>query len=383
MRCTRSFAVVALVVVVAMGLTPLAMAQNGDARRAAFEAGAKLPTTVSGVQVFAAPPKNFDPLTASAQELWKYGLPEAPDKTAHPAEYQHWAKAMTALKIHPTDVEAKPFSSKNLMSAGNPGASVDGAPTSTASYNWSGIANTNKLKTWSNKTSFDEVVSFFNVPVANPPFGSVPCADGPWYEVTWNGIDGFSNGDVVQGGSLDYWDGGGCKGSIEYIGWVEWYPSYAILQIDCGKKACKVGPGDDFEVVTFGAPGTATQSVFVEDITQEWGGTFTLAYVSGPGLVGSSAEYIVERPCCNGNGFPLPLANYVLEFMGYNYAVDGAGTLFYPGSTATSTYIITMVADDGSTGISVPAIYGSTGNAGRYSITLEDENCAASGGCTP
>jgi hypothetical protein len=69
--------------------------------------------------------------------------------------------------------------------------------------------------------------------------------------------------------------------------------------------------------------------------------------------------------------------------MGYNYAFDGKGTLFYPGNTSASTAIITMLADDGVTDISTPLIYGSTGNAGRYSIMLEDENCAYSGGCTP
>ena len=98
------------------------------------------------------------------------------------------------------------------------------------SFNWSGIANTNKLKKWNTKTSFDEVVSVWNVPVSNHPFGNLPCSEGPWFEVTWNGIDGFNNGDVVQGGSAVYWDDGGCGGPVEYFGWVEWYPSYSVLE---------------------------------------------------------------------------------------------------------------------------------------------------------
>ena len=127
---------------------------------------------------------------------------------------------------------------------------------------------------------------------------------------------------------------------------------------------------------------SSEQFVFVEDITQQWSGTFGLIYQTGPGLVGSSAEYIVERPCCNGSNY-FPLANYVFEFMGYNYAFDGKGTLFYPGNASATTAIITMLADDGATDISTPLIYGTAGNAGRYSIMLEDENCAYSGGCTP
>ena len=78
---------------------------------------------------------------------------------------------------------------------------------------------------------------------------------------------------MVQGGSFDYWDKGGCKGSIVYFGWVEWYPSYSVLELFCpgpkltGKIPCPVGPGDDFYVVTYGAPGFSNQNVFVEDIT--------------------------------------------------------------------------------------------------------------------
>ena len=75
------------------------------------------------------------------------------------------------------------------------------------------------------------------------------------------------------------------------------------------------------------------------------------AYIcKGAGGGWNSAEYIVERPG-TGIGF-FPLGNYILEFFSGSYAYDGAGTLFYPGSTAASTYILTMLADDGKTPIS-------------------------------
>ena len=340
----------------------------------------KINTSVQGVHAFPAPPKSFNPLTATNRELLTYGLPQRPDGSDEKS-LLHWQKAMQALKTHAVDVKAQPYSSTSMQAGAAVNSNVDGTVSYT-SGNWSGIANTNKLKTWSNKTSFDEVVSFWNVPVPNHPLGNIPCSDGPWFEVTWNGIDGFNNGDVVQGGTADYWDGGGCGGAVQTYGWVEWYPSYSILTIYCGSSPCTVNPGDDYEAVTFGAPGTSTQSVFVEDITQQWSGTFSLAWQSGPGLVGSSAEYIVERPCCNGGNY-FPLGNYIFEFLGYNFAYDGNGTLFFPGNTGSSTAIITMLADDGATDISFPFLYGTGGNAGKYSIFMEDENCAYVGGCTP
>jgi len=368
---------------VVLSLSALAMAQRvgPDERTAIFAAAKTVPTSVKGVSAFAASPKGFNPLTATNRELLSYGLPQAPDKDADAKAYEHWTKAMLALKTRAVDVKAQPYSSTSMRAAGAAKPDVDGTVQYT-SGNWSGIANLNKNKSWSNKTSFDEVVSFWNVPVPNHPFGNLPCSEGPWFEVTWNGIDGFNNGDVVQGGTADYWDGGGCGGPVQTYGWVEWYPSYSILAIYCGSSLCPVNPGDDFEAVTFGAPGTSEQFVFVEDITQQWSGTFGLTYITGPGVVGSSAEYIVERPCCNGSDL-FPLGNYIFEFMGYNYAYDAAGTLFYPGNTSSSTAIITMLADDGVTDISFPFLYGSSGNAGRYSIMMEDENCAYSGGCTP
>jgi hypothetical protein len=68
------------------------------------------------------------------------------------------------------------------------GAGASAGPTVWYYYNWSGFVNTNKLKKYNSKTSFYYVVSEFNVPTVNQPFGS---CDGGWdWEVSWNGIDG-------------------------------------------------------------------------------------------------------------------------------------------------------------------------------------------------
>jgi hypothetical protein len=391
---------VAVVTLLVVSFTTLAVAQriSGEERNSIFAAASRVSTSVKGVTVFAAPPKNFDPLTATNRELLSYGLPQRPDKTADAKGYEIWERAMLALKpaaaagaghtsanpMTATDVKALPYSSREMMGGNQTAGPKDDVSGVTfyTSGNWSGIAQTNKLQAWNKNTSFDEVVSVWPVPTANHAFGNLPCSEGPWWSVTWNGIDGFSNGDVVQGGSSQYWDGGGCGGAVQYYGWVEWYPSYSILAIYCGSSPCTVSPGDDFEVVTFGAAGIAEQFVFVEDITQQWSGTFGLTYITGPGVVGSSAEYIVERPCCNGSNL-FPLGNYVYEFFDDSFAYDGKGTLFYPGNSGAATAIITMQADGaaGSQDISYPVFYGSSGNQGKYSIWLADENCAFSGGC--
>jgi hypothetical protein len=117
--------------------------------------------------------------------------------------------------------------------------------------------------------------------------------------------------------------------------------------------------------------------VLVYDLTREIYGVYNLKPTEPPYLVGNSAEYIVERPCCVGpNNYPL--ANYVEDFWAADFAYTGAGVLHYPGQTGSSTSLITMVADNGTTPISYTPEIGPP-----YQILFSDENCAYVGGCTP
>lgn len=370
------FAVVMATVVV-LNVTSIATAAelDHDAVRAILAAAPKEETAVPGIKIFAAPPKGFDPMAASNEELLRYGLPQRPE--AGSREFAIWQRAITAAKhrADPSKVHALPYSSTNLRRA-NGTEAITANQTATNSFNWSGVATANHLTKWSTLSSFDFVASVFNVPIAQPPFNA--CANGitgPFYEVSWNGIDGFSNGDVVQGGSLSAAD---CLGNTLYEAWVEWFPSYSIIGV------FNVSPGDDMYVITYGAPGTSTQNVFVEDFTNQTFGTFSLPYVTGPGLVGKSAEWIVERPCCASNGFPLALANTIYDFFNYDFADNTSGHVFYAGSTAPTTFNISMLADDGVTIIeNVNSSSGAVGKQGLLPLWFVDDGCAYSGGCTP
>lgn len=377
---------------VALSFTTLAMAQGkGAAAVAMYSVAAKEQTNVAGVSIVVDRPAGFNPLTASNEDLGKYGLPLRPDAQADPKGFSHWTRGMMALQYRAAaQVQAMPYSSKNMVLASNQPATqtISAKPTQYLSLNWSGVANTNKRTTWSDTYSFDYVESIWNVPAAQAPFKA--CANGiggakgrpGFYEASWNGIDGFSNGDVVQGGSLSLAD---CHGSVdnEYLGWVEWYPSYPILVIECQiKKAivpCPVNAGDDFLVETY-ASNSTTQFVYVEDVTQGWYGTFGLAYITGPAVVGSSEEQIVERPCCDKNGYPLALANYIADFFDYAHGFNGAGQEFYPGLDSPQTAVIDMVDDNDTQAISIVE-QGTQGFQGMYSLFFETTNCAYQGGC--
>jgi hypothetical protein len=363
----------------------LAVAQDAASIRAIFASAPKTPTSVAGVSVFQAPPKGFDALNASWQDLARYGLPQRPNQQTEPERYARWARAMTALgsaKFHPTDVKALPYHSSpaKLITPPQTGAAaqaVSNVPGTLSSGNWSGVINSNKLTKWSANTSFDFIESAFVVPSAYPPFNA--CANGitgPFLMSAWNGIDGYKSGDVVQGGIMTYSDCGGPADNF-YIAWVEWFPSYPELEINA-----PVNPGDTVFVETFASPGTDTQTVFVEDVSQPWSGSFSLTYITGPGVIGNSEEQVVERPCCNGSDF-YALNNYDYDYFADALGEDAHGTIFYVGEQTTATLLVDMYDDLGTQIISEPLEQGSAGNAGKYMLWVSDEGCAYSGGCTP
>lgn len=357
---------------------PTVTAAQNDAARALYVTSATVETNVPGVHTYLAPPAGFNPLEASDEALATYGFPPHPDK-ADPG-YKVWARAMAAAKYRKNEFKAMPYSSTEFKPAkqAEAASAITGVPTSFLSSNWSGIADTNTARKWTTTGSFGFVYSTFNVPVAQPPFNA--CTNGitgPFIEVTWNGIDGAfgKQGDVVQAGSLSYAD---CLGNREYYAWGEWYPSYPIV------FAFFVNPGDDMFVESYDTLGGFNPAnVFIEDLTTQSFATGTFTYSSGPPELGDSAEWIVERPCCVSGSTPYALTNYIDDFFADSFAYNVASTkLFYPGSTTTTTQLITMV-DDGDTQAISTVEAGTAGFQGRYSLWFFDEDCAYSGGCVP
>jgi Peptidase A4 family len=352
----------------------LAVAQSNELK-GIYDASSTVLTNVAGVRTFNAPPEGFNALAASDGELATYGFPPRPNQQDDPAEYARWAKAMAAAKIRwngelkQTGLYSGPARAAKPAGA----AATTSATTAAYYYNWSGFINTNSLTAYNPNTSFSIIYSEFNVPTVSQ---AVNACDGGWdWEVSWNGIDGSKNGNaLLQGGSAS---GAFCSGSVtatSYYAWVEWYPAYPMLQ------EFNVSPGDDMYVATWDTSPTQGY-VFVIDMTKSLSYTAALTPNGGPGLIGNSAEYVVERPCCRGaNDYPLP--NYVWDFWANSSAYTFAGhakgtTAYYPGSTAANNWLSYMVDDKDTQVISAPAAQG------KYGIFFEAEHCAIDPGCTP
>jgi Peptidase A4 family len=359
----------------AVSFSTLAAAQS-DAVRAVYDQSAIVPTNVEGVRTFNAPPRGFNALTASDEELATFGFPPRPNKQNDAAGYARWAKAMLASKVRWNGQlqHTGAYSRPAELAHAPAGAGASATPGTLYYYNWSGFVNTNTLKKYNAKTSFYTIWSEFNVPVVNQPSGS---CDGGWdWEVSWNGIDGNQDQNaLLQGGSSSEAYCSGKTKKTAYFAWVEWWPAYDILE------EFTVNPGDDLYVVTWDT--SATQGyVYLVDETLGVSGTYGLTPNGGAGLIGNSAEYIVERPCCRGSN-DYPLANYVWNFWAQSYADNftqynnGTSPTNYPGSTAATNYLTYMVDDGDTQIISAPEAQG------KYGIFFYADNCAFSGGCTP
>ncbi len=371
-----SASAVPIVGVAMMALAGATMAQSPTAApmspavAAIYNSSHTIKTNVPGVTGFPDLPPGFDAVNASPEQRAAYGLPPAPPAT-DPDSYKIWKKAMSHIghaRHYTGPLTVTKQWSLPMKAAGKPTTSPADGTTSAISLNWSGVASTTKATAWNTNNSFYLVLSEFNVPAAQEAFGF---CDGAYdLEVSWNGIDGYSNGDVLQGGSYSQ---AFCSGGVTttyYCAWVEWAPSYPIL--------CQfvVNPGDDLIVETY-ATGPMQGYVTVYDLTLDIYADVSLVPTKPPYLVGNSAEYIVERPCCVGSNF-YPLANYISDFWAGNTAYTNAGVLRTPGQTGPNTSLITMFADDGVTAISHPEQIGPP-----YQIWFSDEHCAYSGGCTP
>jgi len=414
MKRSTGFVVIAIVVVAMMSLTTLAAAADEDAIREMTYRSATVTTAVPGIRTFEAAPKGFDPKTASDLDLAHYGYPIRPDVSD--PRYKSWSRAVSHMTHRPDPMKIKqmPFSSTSLRPAKMPaGASANISAgltqTTIASSNWSGVAAVNALTSYNSKKSFYYVISDLGTPVAEEAFntgelengyiGSYICDNLTDIEVSWNGIDGLNSGDVIQGGTLSsaycFFEDNEWYGELGqyYFDWIEWFPSYSVIEIfeplqfevdNSSIYADYNNPGDEVFVESVNFGGTNDQEVCVIDETFDYGGCYTLQYQSGPGAIGNSAEWIVERPCCE-NDFLFPLANYVSTYnlSAAAYAPPSKAKLkAWPGESSSASqtmYNIEMVNDQDTEVISY-VDYGEV--VGDYAIGFFDTGCAYFDGCT-
>jgi Peptidase A4 family len=170
------------------------------------------------------------------------------------------------------------------------------------STNWSGYAATTG--------TYTSVSASWTQPAGT-------CSRGDQYAAFWVGLDGYSSSSVEQTGSeVD------CVGrTAEYYAWYEMYPGPSE------NYSNTVRAGDHFNAtVTY--KGSNEFSLYIADTTQNWSHTTTASLA---GAARSSAEVIVEAPCCTNSGGILPLTDFgtmsLTGSMANGSAIGNAGGL--------------------------------------------------------
>jgi hypothetical protein len=153
--------------------------------------------------------------------------------------------------------------------------------TEVESSNWSGYAGTTGTYTSASASWIQ-------------PTGT--CKSGDQHAAFWVGLDGYSSETVEQTGSEVDCDGR----TPEYHAWYEAYPAASEDYSNA------VEPGDHFNAsVTY--EGSNEFSLYIDDTTRGWSHDTT---VTASGADRSSAEVIVEAPCCTDSGGILPLTDF-------------------------------------------------------------------------
>lgn len=300
---------------------------------------ALIATNMPGVAAIAPPPAGFDPLRASQDELETYGFPPRPSPVYRTA-YAFWASAMHSARIRIVPV----LRDTGFVEGPARHVAAPALPGTLYSKNWSGFVTINGAGGFGG-SSITQVSGQFVVPIAEPPFGA--CGTG-YHASSWVGIDGWQNNspDVLQAGteSDDYCTGG--SNQAFYFPWFEWYPANQMQITNLA-----VGPGDVINV--FVKANSATSGfALVQNATTNQYVTVNISPPGGTQLVGSSAEWIVERPSFNNN--LSNLANYVTTWISNTGAAIGNAWFNYATPPGGNTPYNVVMVDNGGAPLSVP-----------------------------
>ncbi len=178
--------------------------------------------------------------------------------------------------------------------------------TTAESTNWSGYAVTGS------NGAYNSVSASWTEPTA-----TCTSRRSAQYAAFWVGLDGYTSSTVEQTGSeVD------CVGrTAEYYAWYEMYPGPSE------NYSNTVRAGDHFSAsVTY--EGSNKFSLYIDDSTEGWSHTTTASLA---GAARSSAEVIVEAPCCTNSGGILPLTDFgtvsLTGSMANGSAIGNAGGL--------------------------------------------------------
>jgi hypothetical protein len=252
-----------------------------------------------------APPPGFDPMTASQEDLARFGFPSRPDSKRQPAEYAFWAQ----LFSQPLDFEPYRWDILPLFTAESRAWSAQ-LPRRQTSLNWSGAYITPR-----DGTVFRTMWGKWQVPTPALPPGGV--ASERYSSSTWIGFDGqrrYLRSTLPQFGTAQMIDP--ATGTPRLFAWWQWW-----VRDDAGQAApirlptLDVHAGDLIMCYMKVKKNRRRVYFAIKNATTGQGMQFcqdapTLEGLQRIKVSGATAEWVLERPAEPPDPAPLPLANY-------------------------------------------------------------------------
>jgi len=263
-----------------------------------------------------APPDNFTPLTATPEDLKKYGFPQKPTNST---DLKEWKNAMENAKHY-----VKPIQT--------PSTSIHGLYSTGYAYNWAGYA---VQSVYNGGVNYTRAWAQWNQPSysgsADPSF--------------WVGVGGYIYSGLVQAGADSNAPAQG--GSNRYEFWVEDAPDGTIWE-----AAPAVSGGDNLYVIV--EYHGSQSSAFLENVTT---GNYTIVYFNSPHYDGTCAEIMHEAP------------GYVYGSWGtMNFTNANVGTSTSSGLFTNYNYTKVIMTNNGGSSGSWEA-YPSSASNGSFSVS--------------
>ena len=236
------------------------------------------------------------------------------------------------------------------------GSWVPGGPINRGGLTFSRTSNQAESTNWSGYAATGSTYTSVSASWVQP---AVTCSSGDQYSAFWVGLDGYSSSTVEQTGTEADCDGR----TAQYYAWWEMYPGASV---EYSTTTYPVKAGDHFTAsVTYTSPNSFTLTI--NDTTEPWANPATTTQTLN-GAARSSAEVIVEAPCCTLFDGILPLANFgTASFT--NSMVNGSDIGSFSPTEITMVDILGRDKDTISTPLTPSGITGT-----NFSATWKNSN---------
>lgn len=272
---------------------------------------------------FAAPPKGWNPLTATAEELNTYNIPPKPVDSA---QLQRWTDLVTTMRWEPPVVDK----GRSGTRPGMAGAPTDGGPSTLPTLNWGGLLSLGEYTAVSGQWRH--------------PYAYADQGPRPALATQWIGLGGFQPGvPLIQMGTEARVnpDGSG--------GYDTWYEIVGTSHDTAGARKVSFDHSQGDEVYSqiwwTEANGVGTAHFFIADVTRRTATSFSVPKITGYAGVTSSAEWINELPTLKHGSAYLSLPYYSdVDSAHVSFTESQAGSpgqLRYVDPNATTTTYIT------------------------------------------